>query len=110
MATGRGFGEAVIHYRKSYEVVGWSYNGALYCVDHAPPIPDDCGQGDHDASECVAVTHNPKNTNVVTVISATGVSQGVLDGNSIIDVPQPVFLDQVTAHDVCDLCLIPLDA
>jgi hypothetical protein len=22
--------------RKSYEVVGWSYNGSLYCVDHEP--------------------------------------------------------------------------
>ena len=79
-------------FRKSYEVVGWSYSGALYCVDHepAPPIP----------------------TEAVTVLSATGVSQGLLDGNSItiIDVPQPVFLDQVTAHDVCDLCLIPLAA
>ena len=73
-------------FRKSYEVVGWSYNGDLYCVNHEP-APE-----------------------AVTVISATGVSQGVLDGNSIIDAPQPVFLDQVTEHDVCDLCLIPLDA
>jgi len=76
--------------RKSYEVVGWSYNAALYCVDHVPGLP----------------------TEAVTVISATGVSQGVLDGNGItvIDAPSPVFLDQITEHDVCDLCFIPLDA
>jgi hypothetical protein len=87
--TGQGFG-ASIHYRKSYEVVGWTYNGALYCVDHKPEPPAEA----------------------VIVISATGAERGLLDGNNItlIDEPQPVFLDQVTAHDVCDLCLIPLDA
>ena len=55
-------------YHKVNEVVGWSYNGALYCVDHEP----------HAAI------------------------QGPL--------PLPVFLDEITSHDVCDLCLIPLDA
>jgi hypothetical protein len=76
--------------RKSWTLVGWSYNGALYCVDHVPGPPAEA----------------------VTVISATGVSQGVLDGNGItvIDAPSPVFLDQITEHDVCDLCFIPLDA
>lgn len=97
-------------YRKSYEVVGWSYNGALYCVDHEPEPPTEaagciCGPSMRSV-QCVA--HGAAQG--VTVISATGVSQGFLDGNSIIDAPQPVFLDQVTQHDVCDLCFIPLDA
>lgn len=54
-----------IPFRKSWEVVGWSQNGTLYCVDHKPED---------------------------------------LDG------PDPVFLDEVTSHDVCDICFIPLDA
>ena len=55
--------------RKSYDVVGWSYNGTLYCVDHRPWAR----AGD-------------------------------------LDVPQPVILDEITSHDVCDVCFIPLDA
>jgi hypothetical protein len=32
-------------YRKSYEVVGWSYNAALYCVSCEPnPDPSDIEQ------------------------------------------------------------------
>ena len=68
-------------YHKVNEVVGWSYNGALYCVDHEPePV-------DLSIEEVMAAVSPPP-----------------------IDVPQPVFLDQVTSHDVCDLCFIPLDA
>jgi hypothetical protein len=55
--------------RKSYEVVGWTHNGTLYCVDHEPGL-----------------------------------------SNTDISIPQPVFLDQITQYDVCDLCFIPLDA
>jgi hypothetical protein len=61
----------ILPLRKSYEVVGWSYNGALYCVDHEPAR---------------APRYFP------------------------LDVPQPVFLDEITSHDVCDVCFIPLDA
>lgn len=51
--------------------VGWSYNGALFCVDHEPePSPED------------------------------------VDFN----VPQSVVLDEISYHDVCDVCLIPLNA
>ena len=63
-------------FRKSYEVVGWSYDGALYCVDHEPHVSD-----------------------------ATDIATYIEHG-----IPSPIFLDEITSHDVCDLCLIPLDA